>query len=97
MAKELDPLKLSSPRIFLIRMMVFVILVGLVGFVLHKQIEVAFMANPGLNALILGVGAIGIVLSLRQVLRLYPEIAWVNNFRLADPVPRWDLAGAEGT
>jgi biopolymer transport protein ExbB/TolQ len=85
MAKELDPLKLSSPRIFLIRMMVFVILVGLVGFVLHKQIEVAFMANPGLNALILGVEAIGIMLSVRQVLRLYPEIAWVNNFRLADP------------
>jgi hypothetical protein len=85
MAKELDPLKLSSPRIFLIRMLVFVILVGLVGFVLHKQIEVAFMANPGLNALILGVEAIGIILSFRQVLRLYPEIAWVNNFRLADP------------
>jgi hypothetical protein len=85
MAKEPDPLKLSSPRIFLIRMLVFVILVGLIAFVLHKQIEVAFMANPGLNALILGVEAIGIVLSVRQVLRLYPEIAWVNNFRLADP------------
>ena len=85
MAKELDPLKLSSPRIFLVRMLVFVILVGLITFVLHKQIEVAFMANPGLNALIIGVLAIGIVLSLRQVLRLYPEIAWVNNFRLADP------------
>jgi hypothetical protein len=85
MAKELDPLKLSSPRIFLIRMLVFVILVGLIAFVLHKQIEVAFMANPGLNALIIGVEAIGIVLSARQVLRLYPEIAWVNNFRLADP------------
>ena len=28
---------------------------------------------------------IGIVLSVRQVIRLYPEIAWVNNFRLADP------------
>ena len=85
MAKELDPLKLSSPRIFLFRMLVFVILVGLIVFVLHKQIEVAFMANPGLNALIIGVLAIGIVLSFRQVLRLYPEIAWVNNFRLADP------------
>ena len=85
MAKELDPLKLSSPRNFLIRMMVFVILVGLVAFVLHKQIEVAFMANPGLNALIIAIEVIGIVLSLRQVLRLYPEIAWVNNFRLADP------------
>src|SRR5512132_4163320 len=85
MAKEPDALKLSSPGIFLIRMLVFVILVGLIAFVLHKQIEVAFMANPGLNALIIGVGAIGIVLSFRQVLRLYPEIAWVNNFRLADP------------
>lgn len=85
MAKELDPLKLSSPRIFLLRMLVFVILGGLVAFVLHKQIEVAFMANPGLNSLIILVLIIGIVLCLRQVLRLYPEIAWVNNFRLADP------------
>jgi len=85
MAKELDPLKLSSPRIFLFRMMVFVVLVGLVAFVLHKQIETAFLANPGLNALILGVEAIGILLSVRQVARLFPEIAWVNNFRLSDP------------
>jgi hypothetical protein len=85
MAKELDPLKLSSPRIFLFRMMVFVVLGGLVAFLLHKQIEVAFMANPGLNALIIAVLLIGIILSVRQVARLYPEIAWVNNFRLADP------------
>ena len=85
MAKDLDPLKLSSPRIFLFRMLVFIVLVGLVAFLLHKQIEVAFMSNPGLNALIIGVEAIGVILAYRQVLRLYPEIAWVNNFRLADP------------
>ncbi len=85
MTKELDPLKLSSPRIFLFRMLVFVVLVGLIAFVLHKQIEVAFLANPGLNALILAVEAIGIILSVRQVARLFPEIAWVNNFRLSDP------------
>src|ERR1700760_1723565 len=85
MAKELDPLKLSSPRIFLFRMLVFVVLGGLVTFLLYKQIQVAFMANPGLNTVILAVLFIGIVLTLRQVLRLYPEIAWVNNFRLADP------------
>jgi hypothetical protein len=85
MAKELDPLKLSSPRIFLFRMMVFIVLGGLVAFLLHKQIEVAFMANPGLNSLIIAVLVIGIVLTLRQVIRLYPEITWVNNFRLADP------------
>jgi hypothetical protein len=85
MAKELDPLKLSSPRIFLFRMMVFVVLGALVAFLLHKQIEVAFMANPGLNSLIIGVLALGTILAARQVMRLYPEIAWVNNFRLADP------------
>ena len=85
MAKDLDPLKLSSPRIFLFRMSVFVILGGLIAFVLYKQVEVAFMANPMLNALIIAVLFIGIVLAFRQVIRLYPEIAWVNNFRLADP------------
>src|SRR5471030_576896 len=85
MARELDPLKLSSPRIFLFRMLVFVVLGGGAAFLLHKQIEVAFMSNPGLNAVILAVLGIGIILSVRQVMRLYPEIAWVNNFRLADP------------
>jgi len=85
MAKELDPLKLSSPSIFLFRMVIFIVLGGLVAFLLHKQIQVAFMANPGLNSLILGVLFIGIVLALRQAVRLYPEISWVNNFRLADP------------
>ncbi len=85
MASDTDPLKLSSPRVFLLRMLVFVVLCGLVAFLLQKQIQNAFMANPGLNALIIGVLLIGIVLAFRQVIRLYPEISWVNNFRLADP------------
>src|SRR5215471_16032620 len=85
MARELDPLKLSSPRIFLVRIVVFLTLCALVVVVLNKQIAVAFMANPGLNALIIGVLIIGIALAFRQVIRLYPEINWVNSFRLADP------------
>jgi hypothetical protein len=85
MAQDIDPFKLSSPRIFLIRMLVFLILCGLVVTVLYKQIWTAFLANPGLNALILGVLAIGILLAFRQVTRLFPEINWVNGFRLADP------------
>jgi hypothetical protein len=83
--KDFDPHKLTQPTIFLVRMGVFLVLGGLVAFLLYKQIQVAFMANPGLNALIIGVLLIGIVLCVRQVVRLYPEIAWVNNFRLADP------------
>jgi hypothetical protein len=77
--------KLSSPRIFLIRMLVFLVLCGLVGVVLYKQIVQAFFANPGLNALIGAVMLIGTILSFRQVIRLYPEVSWVNNFRIADP------------
>ena len=43
------------------------------------------MANPGLNTLIIAVLLVGIVYAFRQVLRLYPEINWVNNFRISDP------------
>jgi hypothetical protein len=82
---EIELTKLSSPRIFLVRMLVFLVLCALVMIVLYKQIIVAFFANPGLNALIGAVMLIGIILSFRQVVRLYPEVAWVNNFRIADP------------
>jgi hypothetical protein len=66
-------------------MLVFLILCGLIVVIIHQQIWVAFRANPPLNALIIGVLAIGILLAFRQVLRLFPEVAWVNDFRLADP------------
>ena len=83
--KTFDPHKLSSPRIFLVRMLVFLVLGGLIALILHRQIIAAFMSNPGLNGLILGVLVIGILLAFRQVIRLFPEVSWVNNFRLADP------------
>jgi hypothetical protein len=82
---EVELTKLAPPRIFLVRMLVFLILCALVAVVLYKQILVAFMANPGLNALIGAVLLIGIILSFRQVIRLFPEVAWVNSFRIADP------------
>jgi hypothetical protein len=85
MAQDIDPFKLSSPRIFVIRMLVFLILCALVAVVLYKQIWTAFLANPGLNSLIIIVLIIGIALAFRQVIRLFPEIEWVNGFRLADP------------
>ena len=85
MARDIDPFKLSSPRIFLVRMLVFLILAGLVVVVLHRQILNAYMANPGLNTLIILVLLVGILFAFRQVIRLFPEVAWVNGFRLAEP------------
>ena len=84
-AMEVELSKLSSPRIFLVRMLVFLVVCALITVVLYKQIVVAFFANPGLNALIGFVLLVGIILCFRQVVRLYPEVAWVNNFRIADP------------
>ena len=63
---ELELTKLSSPRIFLVRMMVFLILCGLIVTVLYKQIFTAFLANPGLNALIFAVLAFCIGLLVRK-------------------------------
>jgi hypothetical protein len=82
---DIDPFKVSSPRIFLVRMLVFLVLGALLVVILNKQIWTAFLANPGLNAIIILVLLIGVLLSFRQVIRLFPEIAWVNSFRLADP------------
>jgi hypothetical protein len=83
--QDIDPFKVSSPRIFLVRMLVFLTIGALLVVILNRQIWGAFLANPGLNALIIGVLLIGILLAFRQVVRLFPEIAWVNSFRLADP------------
>lgn len=82
---SIEPAKLSSPRIFLFRMLVFLTLCALLTVVLYKQIWAAFLANPGLNGVIFGVLLIGIILAFRQVIRLYPEIRWVNSFRISDP------------
>jgi hypothetical protein len=83
--QDIDPFKVSSPRIFLVRMLLFLTLGALLIVVLYRQIWAAFLANPGLNGLIVLVLLIGIVFAFRQVLRLFPEVAWVNSFRLADP------------
>lgn len=76
---------LSMPGVFLIRMLLFLALVGFIAAILFPQFEEAFQANPGLNGLIIAVLGIGVIFAFWQVFRLYPEIRWVNAFRIADP------------
>ena len=88
MAPKQYKTKLTRPQVFLWRMALFLVLAALLAVILDgqsAQLRRSFMANPGLNGLILGVLLVGIVYAFRQVLRLYPEIHWVNNFRIADP------------
>jgi len=84
-AREYDPYKLASPQVYLWRMTIFLIIAAFVALILHQQIYNAFMANPGLNSVIIAVLFIGILLSFRQIFRLFPEIRWVNTFRVAEP------------
>jgi len=76
-----DPRKLSSPQVFLLSMLIFLAITGFVAAILYRQISSAFVTNPGLNGLILGVLAVGILLAFAQVIRLFREIRWVNSFR----------------
>lgn len=76
---------LLSPGVYLWRMLVFLTLVGLLIALLHEQLWGAILRNPGLNFLICFVLVAGIFYAFSQVLRLYPEIRWVNAFRIADP------------
>lgn len=88
MATKTYRVTLTRPQVFLWRMALFLILAVLLSIILDGQtgqLRQSFMANPGLNGLILAVLFVGIVYAFRQVLMLYPEINWVNNFRIADP------------
>lgn len=72
---------MTRPRKYLIRMIIFVVAVfGLSGF-LFLPLQGAFMANAPLNGFIIGVLLLGIVYNFRQVLMIYPEVTWIENFR----------------
>ena len=78
MADAIARQKLSGPGGFLLRMGLFLVIVGFVALILYDQIIVAFRANPGLNALILFTLGLGALIAFAQVLRLNREIGWVN-------------------
>ncbi len=73
--------RLGSPLVFLWSMLVFLGLTGFVALILSRQVRSAFVTNPGLNGLIVGVLAVGILLGLGQIIRLAREVRWVNAFR----------------
>lgn len=81
MARVFDPYKFTSPRLFLLSMIVFLIIVGFLVAILYGQMSTAFMSNPGLNGLIVVVLIFGILLAMAQVVRLMPEVTWANSFR----------------
>ena len=85
MAQRAEQNVLDLPRIYLIRMMVFLLIVAVLGVILYPQLMHAFFNNVGLNGFIGLVLIFGIGHSFMQVVRLWPEVNWVNGYRISDP------------
>jgi hypothetical protein len=108
MSVDSEQALVELPKVHLVHMIVFMIAVMIVAAVLFPNIYRAFMANPGLNGLIFGILIMGVLYAFRMVWRLWPEIKWVNSFRINDPLAEIDaepvllapmaslLAGKEG-
>ena len=72
---------MARPRRFLVRMILFLLAVSGLIALLFIPLRNAFIANAPLNGLILGVLLLGIIYNFRQVMMLYPEVAWIESFR----------------
>ncbi len=72
---------MTRPRRFLVRMAVFLAAVAVISALLYPPLRDAFLANAALNGLILGVLVLGILYNFRQVIRLGPEVTWIESFQ----------------
>jgi hypothetical protein len=99
MAQAYDPYHLASPVVYLIKILIFLIIMAFVGLILGNTVVTFYWANPFINSLILLVAATGIFLSFRQIVRLFPEIKWLNSLQdggLNDAQPPVLLAPVAG-
>ena len=72
---------MNQSRRFLLRMVLFLVLVAGLATWLGRPLVNAFMGNPAVNGVILGILIAGIIYIFRQVLLLDPELEWIENFR----------------
>ncbi len=74
---------MTKPTSYLIRMILFCLVVYGGVAAISPQLARFYMANPVINSVIILVEIFGVFWNLRQVQRLYPEVAWVEDFRRA--------------
>jgi hypothetical protein len=72
---------MTSPTVYLWRMLGFLAAVALLAGLLNRELAAAFTANVLLNATILAVLLLGVAWNIRQVLSLAREVEWIEAFR----------------
>lgn len=65
--------RFSRPLRYVLRAFVFLALIGFLLFILQDGLRTAFMTNPGLNGLIVGALAVGVLIALRELWRIDSE------------------------
>jgi len=65
--------RFSRPLRYFLRALVFLALIGFLIFILQAGLLTAFMTNPGLNGLIAGALAVGVLIALRELWRVDSE------------------------
>lgn len=72
---------MTTPKRFLTRMFLFLVVVAIAIALLFPSLRSAFLANAVLNGVILGVLVFGIFYIFRTVTMLGSEVAWIEEFR----------------
>lgn len=72
---------MNNPRHHLFWMTLYLAIVAVVCLLMFTSLKTAFLANWGFNLLILSALITGIVINMRQVFALEPELRWIKMFR----------------
>jgi hypothetical protein len=70
--------RMQGPRLYIVRIVLFLMVVAALAGVLSPVLVRAFMNNPALNGVIVATLLIGIVFILRHTVRLGPEVEWMR-------------------
>ena len=73
---------MKKPHHHLIKIIIFLCVISSLCLFLFLPFQNAFLTNPGLNGLIVGVLILGIAYNIRQVIQLYPEVNWIESFKM---------------
>ena len=76
---------MTKPQRFINRVILFLLLAAIVVGFMYEIVFRAFMHNPALNGLILGVLLLGILYAVRRIIQLKPEVRWIEAFRTSGP------------
>lgn len=72
---------MTRPTRYLVRIIVFLLIILGLAFSLRNVLIHAFMVNPGLDGVIIAILLLGIIWNIHLTTRLFPEVHWVNILR----------------